>query len=471
MVDIFLLYKFKLTLNTNFLQIALGTNPAEAQNFLLEYVLNFKVIVGVVLTVALIVAAIKYLREFFSTMQEKNLRRITYHSTIIFSPLIVYLCASIFIAVFVLALSSFADTVLGRNLIITKLVAERMRSSSDAEILAEMDRQNEKILVNNSKTPYVIFILGESTSRNHMQLYGYNLATTPKLVERNSRGEIFKFEDVIACANYTTAAMEKIFTFAEKEDDTDHWYFKANLFDILRRAGYFTVWISNQKPIGLWGNMDKIYPVRCDENFFANTKDYEPDEILFPIIDETLKTPHDKNFYVIHLYGTHAPYRERYPENFAKFTADDEDKPTEQGKKISAEYDNAVFYNDFIVDEIIKRFEDKDALIIYVPDHGQEVFENGSEFAGHSMEESGNRSMIEIPCIIWASETFRANNPQKISALENSLDNPYRTDLIIHAVLDLMDIQTENFDATKSILNEKFIPRDRIYNEQIYSRS
>lgn len=195
------------------------------------------------------------------------------------------------------------------------------------------------------------------------------------------------------------------------------------------------------------------------------------DEILFPIPDETLKTPHDKNFYVIHLYGTHEVFKNRYTEEFAKFTTADENKPTEQGNQITAEYDNSVLYNDFVVDEIIKRFEDKDALIIYISDHGEEVFDNEREFAGHSLEDKGNRSMIEIPCIVWASETFRANNSDKISALSKSLENPYRTDLIIHAVLDLMGIQTESFDATKSILNEKFIPRERIYNEQPYTKN
>lgn len=122
------------------------------------------------------------------------------------------------------------DTVAGRNVETFASAVQEMRN--EPEILAAIDSQNEKILVNNSKTPYVIFILGEATTRNHMQLYGYNLENTPKLVERNSRGEIFKFEDVTSCANYTMSAMRQIFTFTEKDDDENLWYTKANLFDI-----------------------------------------------------------------------------------------------------------------------------------------------------------------------------------------------------------------------------------------------
>lgn len=333
--------------------------------------------------------------------------------------------------------------------------------------------ESEKILTDNSSVPYVVFILGEATTRNHMSLYGYKLPTTPLLDLRNEHGEIFRFNDTISCANYTSIAMEKIFTFAEKDTKTD-WNLSANILDILRRANYHTVWLSNQSPLGLWGNLDRIYASRCDEEFFIESKEEfsfkrEFDNVLLPVLDEFLIHAHEKNFFVIHLYGTHAAYNERYPDEFAKFTPEDEDKPTEEGKKFAAEYDNAVLYNDFIVNEIIRRFEDKDAAIIYISDHGEEVFEDGREFSGHSMEEQGNRSMIEIPALIWASQKFRERYPEKVFALATALDRPYRTDFLIHAILDLMEIRTTSFDPTKSILNASFdSTRQRIYNGEPY---
>ena len=140
-------------------------------------------------------------------------------------------------------------------------------------------------------------------------------------------------------------------------------------------------------------------------------------------------------------------------------------------KKITAEYDNSILYTDFILDEIFKRFEDKNALVIYFSDHGQEIYENDSNFAGPTPEENGSRSMIEIPFIVWTSDKFREMYPEKVDALKNSADNPYRTDFLIHTILDLMDIRTENFDATKSIVNEKFDKfRLRIYNDKPYIR-
>ena len=288
-----------------------------------------------------------------------------------------------------------------------------------------------------------------------MQLYGYRLATTPRLNERYERGEIFRFTDTIACANNTAPAMARIFTFAEKEEPQNDWYLKANLFDILRRTNYHTVWLSNQSPLGLWGNFDRYFSARCDEKFFIESEDKlqkqrQIDGVLLPVLDEFLAAASaEKNFYLIHLYGTHVIYKERYPSDFEKFSAKDIDKPEESWRQVTAEYDNAV--------------------LIYISDHGMEVFE-GRNFTGHSSEEKGNVHMIEIPALIWASKSFRERYPEKISAITAAIDRPYRTDYLIHTILDLMDIRTTSFDETKSIINKNFEPRPRIYNGEPYSK-
>ena len=270
--------------------------------------------------------------------------------------------------------------------------------------------------------------------------------------------------------------MEKIFTFAEK-DSKDEWYLHANIFGILKNANYHTFWLSNQSPWGLWGSIGKLYSERCNEKFFVESREHisknsEFDFAIFPALDEFLLRNHKKNFLVIQILGTHATYSERYPADFAKFMITDEDKTTEEAKKITAEYDNAVLYNDFIINEIIRRFEDKNAVIIYISDHGEEVFENGHEFAGHSMEENGNRSMIEIPAIIWLSQEFRQTYPEKVSKIAAAVNKPYRTDFSIHALLDFMDIRTTSFDQQKSIFSaDYFSSHSRIYNGEPYVKS
>ena len=74
--------------------------------------------------------------------------------------------------------------------------------------------------------------------------------------------------------------------------------------------------------------------------------------------------------------GGHGLYYNRYPYSFHKFTEKDiKLNVNESHKLIVAEYDNALYYNDYVVTEIINRFRDTEALVIYLPDHGEAVYD------------------------------------------------------------------------------------------------
>ena len=475
--NIFLLYKFDVPLNLNIMQILLGTDPLTAKTFLREQILSLRILGGLLIFIAGLAALTLGLKKFLATRSRERLRRFAIDLLIIFFPPLIILAALLLNMLMNLTGFIFDNVTPWRAVKSVYELVRVMPIGSEEKIFAAMDEQltTEKILADESDIPFVVFVLGESTDRNHMQLYGYRLPTTPHLTARFERGEIFRFTDTIACANNTSPAMSRIFTFTEKENPLNDWYFKANIFDIVRRAGYRTFWLSNQSPLGLYGNFDKYFSARCDEKFFIEAEDKiatqrKIDGVLLPVVDEFLTHAREKNFYVIHLYGTHGTYSERYPAEFEKFSARDEDKPEELWRQVTAEYDNAVLYNDFIVDEIIRRFEDKNAVLIYISDHGEEVYE-GRDFAWHSVEEEGNVHMIEIPALVWASEKFRERYPEKISALNAALDRPYRTDYLIHALLDLMDIRTTSYDASKSIINENFdSTRARLYNGVPYTK-
>ena len=483
--DIFLLYKFDTNLNGLMVEILLGTNILTAKEFLQSYVFapaqSIKILIITAVVLLFLIKSVKLIKSFL----KKRIQWISGFLIIAFlSSMTLWLyyahrfeVSKIFddkekIAEQIYRIHHLAyGTLIFRTIYYAYDFSNYYPIVNRDTILGKMDKVKAEILSNDSNIPYVVFILGEATTKNHMQLYGYKLETNPLLTERYNAGEILKFDDTIACANNTSRAMSLIFTFSEKDTKMNEWYLTPNLFDILNGTGYHTVWISNQSPQGLWGNFDYIFANRCNDIVFTEKNTRRHDDVLLPELDKFLEKPYDKNFYLLHIYGTHASYEDRYPKEFEKFIATDEDKPTENGREITAAYDNAVLYNDYIVDEIIRRFEDKNALIIYISDHGEEVFE-GREFFGHSTESHGNYSMIEIPFIIWTSQKFRETYPEKISALSASLEKPYRTDLMINMILELMDIRTNYCDPTKSIINEKFDTSfKRIYNGKLYTKN
>ncbi|MBP2630090.1 MAG: putative rane-associated, metal-dependent hydrolase [Firmicutes bacterium] len=335
-------------------------------------------------------------------------------------------------------------------------------------------RLNDKIELteNKSKVKNVVFILGESTNRNHMGLYGYPLKNTPNLQKMQDENNLYTFRDVISPHSTTIAVLSKLLTFCHLESDKD-WYEYNNIVDVMNAAGYKTFWLSNQESSGVWGNVAQIFAQHSTKHEFTRIRDSREDYgvvdgELFPLIDRALQERADKNFFVIHLMGEHGLYYNRFPYAFSKFNKDDIPLNVDDDKKtIVAQYDNAIYYNDYIVSSIIDKFKDDETLVIYVSDHGEAVYDE-SAFSGH-IEENPNRHMIEIPMIMWASDKFKAQYPEKVQSIRKAVNRPYMTDDMIHTVLDLTDIKTADFEASRSIVNDQFDPtRKRIFNNKDY---
>lgn len=459
-VDIFTLHSYNLPLNDIMFEIITQTNFRESFEFIQTYVMTpefFLFFAAVVLIIYLIH------RIFILIRKSKSLCAFM---------ILCLVCTGIF------AHLREINRVGGILRIINSMSLYRLsfltvKYYNGLNAVKKMTEEAPEVILTSDKStiPYVVFILGESTNRNHMSLYGYELNTNPNL----SRRKLYIFDDTISPHSSTALSMQKIFTFC-RTDSPNEWFTYTNLFSILKSAGYYTFWLSNQENASAW-QVTGFYPSRCDYADFTeklNDDMYRGsayDELLLPILDKALNTKHSKNFYVIHLIGTHFHYYRRYPENFSVFSHEQEHTKLEvisdSNKEIRARYDNAVLYNDYIVNEIIRRFEDKNALVIYISDHGEEVFDDVN-FSGHGFI---TRNTLEIPFIIWVSDEFSQSYPELERRIASSVHKPFMTDDIIHALLDIMSIETPEYDPAKSIINESFdITRSRITEGYIYDK-
>ena len=356
------------------------------------------------------------------------------------------------------------------------------RAVDDLEAYEELDGEmadSVEITENRSSIPHVVFVLGESTYRGRMHLYGYDLGNTPELDAMAKRGELAVFRDVISPYGSTVAVLRELFTFHHAESP-EEWHACNNLMDVLRAAGYRSYWLSNQESSGIWGNIARLYANRCTAKAYTGLRESREDHgnldgELLPLLEDALAEAGEKNFYVLHLMGGHGLYDMRYPDSYAKFRAEDirgtqAALPEEKREKL-AQYANALYYNDAVVSAIIDRFRRKNALVIYLPDHGETVYDDGSDFAGH-VEENPNKYMLEVPLLFWASEEFRATYPEKWAAITSSAQRPYMTDDMIHTILDLMDIRTREYDPARSLVNPAFDgTRKRVVQSRDYDAS
>lgn len=342
------------------------------------------------------------------------------------------------------------------------------------ELVAKLD-DDIHLSRNDGRITNIVFILGESTNRNHMHLYGYELPNTPNLDEMAKKGEIVYFTNVVSAHSTTVASLSKIFTFCNHEAPKP-WYEYNNLIDIMNAAGYKTHWLSNQESSGIWGNVAQIYAAHSDVSHYTQIRDSQEDDgrvdgELFPLVDNAIASASaDKNFYVVHLMGCHLAYYNRYPYIFTKFTEKDiTGNYNDDQKEVISQYDNAIYYNDYIVSGIIDKFRETntDTIVIYLPDHGEAVYDEEG-INGH-IEENPSRHMIEVPLIMWASEKFKQNHPEKWELIREAVHNSYMTDDMIHTVLDIADIGTVDFDPERSIINREFNRyRPRFFDDKDY---
>lgn len=465
--EFFTMYCYKALIGTGIINSALETNMREATEFLSMYV-GFS---GLFTIVAIIVAGVLLYK--YNPFKKIN---ISYNTkTKLVSVLVV---ASLFYTIRMFAV--YTDFIWDDKVLpIQRVYASTSVAVKNMQAYKELSSQvNSKVELteNKSEIKNIVFILGESTNRNHMHLYGYYLPNTPNLDELNQKGELSVFRDVVSPHSTTIAVLSKLFTFCDHESDKE-WYNYNNLIDVMNAAGYKTHWLSNQETSGVWGNVAQIYAAHSTVSAFTRIRDSREDYgivdgELFPLIDDAIANrSEDKNFYVVHLMGGHGLYYNRFPYSFSKFNKDDITLPISDGKReIVAQYDNALYYNDYIVSSIIDKFRDSETLVIYVPDHGEAVYDEGEDMSGH-IEENPTHHMIEIPVIIWASDKFKAKYPEKWSEIKAAVNRPYMTDDMIHTVMDIADIKTAEFDPTRSIINAKFNDkRPRIFDGMDYDK-
>lgn len=462
-VELFVMYNYRALIGAGIINSLLETNFKESLEFLKMYI-GVKELCAIAGAVAVII--IGWRLHLWKRIQ------ISYHRQSRLLGLSLILC----IAAAIPAMAVYSDFILYQLLPMQRTYTAMGTAIDNMKAyhrLSEKMTSTVSLTRNESKIKNVIFILGESTNRNHMQLYGYYLPNSPHLMKLQEKGEIAVFKDIVSPHSTTIAVLSELFTFCDHESGKP-WYEYNTLIDVMHAAGYKTFWLSNQESSGAWGNVAQIYANHSDYHKFTRIRDSLEDTgildgELFPLIDESkaLRSD-DKNFFVVHLMGGHGLYYNRYPYEFNKFTGKDiKLNVSERFKEVVAQYDNALYYNDYVVDEIINRFRDDEAIVIYVPDHAEAVYDEGS-VAGH-IEENPNRHMIEIPMIVWASAKFKEKYPDKWEQIQDAVDRPYMTDDMIHTILDLTDIATEDYRSDKSLINEEFdASRPRIFNDLNY---
>lgn len=456
--EAFLFYSFRALIYPGILLSLLDTNINEAHEFLSEYVLMPSFVIFIFSSI--LIWAIVF--NFFVWLSR--------HCTICVPPHIKIIALYTMLSIYVLqhlyfsCINNYGFIYPSYSLVERFITssAKTFHSNSTINRLYKALAQ-EAIVVHHEKSdtiPNVILIIGESVTRHYLNSYGYPLNNTPFIQMRKANGELLQFDSITSPASITIYSMQDVLTFHDSESQQE-WYHYHSLPSIMRAAGYETFWISNQENI--YKNVTTT--IANTAKHVTYTKHYSGqggelyDESLLPLLDSLLlHNNSSQKFICIHQMGCHSQYSRRYPQSFRHFTTDSIQRSIdESAKTIIAQYNNAILYNDYVNHEIIKRFEDKDAIVIYFSDHGEEVYETRSMFGHVNMNPS--LPMLEIPLYIWSSSSFKERHYDIIKKLSQQTNKPYNTANLIHTIMDICGIRSTDFNKEKSLLNDSRHPQ------------
>ncbi len=304
----------------------------------------------------------------------------------------------------------------------------------------------------------VILVMGESASRNFMQLYGYNAPNNPllsQLANERESNNLFVFSDTISKEAHTSEVFESLLNYSNAETNKP-WYHYHNMIDIFKRSHYETFWLEKQI-IDQWGITQNLVSSRSENRYYILGNYGAYDEELAKFYSKNVQSRlKSKNFIVFHLLGSHSWYADRFPKSFAKFKPNDLDfsnlhASSDRDKQIVTDYVNSLYYNDAVLNEIFNLFKDKDAIVFYLSDHAQDMFESGPTYE-HRCSKAG----LEIPFMIYVSGIFKEKHPEKVKLIKNALNKPFMSDDLIHSLLPLVGIHTKDEVESKNLFSPKF---------------
>lgn len=312
----------------------------------------------------------------------------------------------------------------------------------------------------------LVLVLGESTTRQHMHLYGYNRDTTPNLdaLAASDKG-LTVFRNVVSPRPYTIEVMQQILTFGD-EQNPDRFLTDPSLINLMKQAGYKTFWITNQQTMSKRNTMLTTFSQQTDEPVYLNNQRNQNaaqyDDVVFAPFEKALQDPAPNKFIIVHLLGTHMDYEYRYPPEYRKFN-DRQGVPAQlSSSQVDTynEYDNAVLYNDFVVSDLIKRYSAStpNGFLLYLSDHGEDVYSSGDHDRLGRNEAAPTRPMYTIPFILWTSPSWQAAHPRDLQAMAN---NAYSSSHLIHTLSDLAGLSYDRFEPAKSVASTQFIRAPR----------
>ena len=285
-----------------------------------------------------------------------------------------------------------------------------------------------------------VLVVGETARSRDFQLYGYNRPTNPLL---STTDGLLVFRNVRSQSNTTHKSVPMLLT-AATADDHDRLHHEKGILAAFREAGFYTVFLSNQQP----------------NHSYIDFLGSQADEHLF------IREGHKKLFVVLHMYGSHFNYRDRYPQSRARFMPDTptEAKPENRPQLVNT-YDNTILQTDYILHSIIEKLRSTGAVsaMMYTSDHGENIFDDSRRLFLHASPRPSEYD-TDVPLLVWTSESYAREYAPVVDAMKSNLNKGVQTSAsVFPTMLSIGGISTKSRVDSLSLTNRSYRMGTRLY--------
>ncbi|WP_313174519.1 phosphoethanolamine transferase [Stenotrophomonas sp.] len=292
-----------------------------------------------------------------------------------------------------------------------------------------------------------VFVIGETGRGSRWQANGYSRPTTPRIIRRS---DTIVFSRMSTPFVFTRLSVPAMLTRAGTRDSSH--FNEGSLVAAFKEAGFRTVWISMQAPLGFHESMVSSYAAEADDVQFINPSDYAAKGLpdmngVDALVEYVRHQPVDVNlFIVLHTLGSHFKYTDRYPLEDAYFLPD---RPAagrvslydpNDALYLSNAYDNSVRYTDKVLNSLFDRIQEfgGESWVYYSADHGEAIFDSCDGSSGHGQFNAETQS---VAAAFWASPGYVGRNESRITNLRARAGAPLSTVMVFETLTGLAGLE------------------------------
>lgn len=166
---------------------------------------------------------------------------------------------------------------------------------------------------------------------------------------------------------------------------------------------------------------------------------------------------------VIHTYGAHPTYSDRYTREEAFFLPDRIIKSSKDTRDVLINaYDNAIRMTDGLLADFIAALDStgRPAAMLYVSDHGEDIFDDHRNMYMHASPYP-SYYQLHVPLLCWTSDAYKTLYGERVALMAGRQQDPLQTDCAYPTLLSLMGIQCRNNQTTLSLADKNYRKKTR----------